>query len=133
MIWALLALLGIPIWFIAVVLLAAFRNRNHVRANPDIFEFKHKKGDGWQRGKSFARWVSDVMIVHSGIALIRVDAAQIEDVSVTHTLDPAPKGLGEQAHEVLIRYSAGKTISFAVSDEYLDAMLGPMKGPEGTH
>jgi len=70
MIWALLALLGIPIWFIAVVLLAAFRNRNHVRANPDIFEFEHRKGDGWQRGKSHARWVSDVMILHSGIALM---------------------------------------------------------------
>jgi len=71
------------------------------------------------------------MIVHSGIALIRVDAAQIEDVSVQQTLEPAPKGLGEPAHEVLIRYSAGKTISFAVSAEYLDAMLGPMKRAEG--
>ena len=73
------------------------------------------------------------MIVHSGIALIRVDAAQIEDVSVQRTLEPAPKGLVEPAHEVLIRYCTGKTIAFDVSAEYLDAMLGAMKGADGTH
>ena len=83
MIWALLALLGIPIWFIAVVLLAAFRNRNHARANPDIFEFKRRKGDGWQRGKSYARWVSDAMIVHSGIALMKACWVSVMLVDLT--------------------------------------------------
>ena len=57
MTWALLALLGIPLRFIAVVLIAAFRNRNAVRSSPDVFEFKLKKGDGWARLKSFALWV----------------------------------------------------------------------------
>ena len=45
MIWATLVLLGIPIWLIAVVLIAAFRNRNKVRANTDVFEYKFKAGD----------------------------------------------------------------------------------------
>ncbi len=62
MIWATLALLGIPIWLIAIVLVAAFRNRNKVRANPDVFEYKLKKDDGWKRKKGYARWVSDVLI-----------------------------------------------------------------------
>jgi hypothetical protein len=55
MIWATLALLGIPIWLIAIVLIAAFRNRNKVRANPDVFEYKLKKDDGWKRKKGYAR------------------------------------------------------------------------------
>ncbi|MCL1693957.1 MAG: hypothetical protein M3096_09750, partial [Actinomycetia bacterium] len=73
-----LALLGIPIWLIALILIAAFKNRNTVRSNPGVFEFKSKKGDGWNRGKGYARWVSDVLIVHSGIALIRTAAAQVD-------------------------------------------------------
>jgi len=124
-IWALLALLGIPIWFIAVVLIADFRNRNAVRSNPVVFEFKHKKGEGWQRGTSYARWVSDVLIVHSGIALIRSDAAQIDAVRVVGQLEPPPKGLGESPSEVLVEYSGGDSISFAVASENRDALLGP--------
>lgn len=56
MIWATLALLGIPIWFIAVVLIAAFKNRNAVRSNPNEFACRLKKGDGWRRKKGCARW-----------------------------------------------------------------------------
>ena len=54
MIWALLALLGIPIWFIAAVLVVAFRNRSSVRSSPDVFEFVERKGDGWARRPGYA-------------------------------------------------------------------------------
>ena len=94
-IWATLALLGIPIWFIAVVLIAVFRNRKTVRSNPQVYEFRRKKGDGWQRGMNDARWVSDVLIAHSGLALIRTDAAQVGSIAVLNRIEPAPKGLGE--------------------------------------
>jgi len=65
-IWATLALLDIPIWFIAAILVAAFRNRNAVRSDPDEFSYKPKKGDEWQRKKGYARWVSDVLISTPG-------------------------------------------------------------------
>jgi hypothetical protein len=95
MIWATLALLGIPIWLIAVVLIAAFRNRNAVRSNPDEFDYKVRKDDGWQRKKGYARWVSDVLIFHAGIALIRSDAVQVEAVEVLDTVELPSKGLGD--------------------------------------
>ena len=44
----------------------------------DEFSYKLKKGDGWQRKKGYARWVSDVLIFHVGIALIRSDAVQVD-------------------------------------------------------
>lgn len=125
MIWATLALLGIPIWFIALILIAAFKNRKNVRSNPDIFEFRTKKGDGWARGKSYARWVSDVLIVHTGIALIRTAAAQVEAISVLGPIESPPNGLGDHPAEVSLTYSAGKEFSFAVSDDDLTAALGP--------
>ena len=128
MIWATLALLGIPIWLIALVLIAAFKNRNTVRSNPDVFEFKLKKGDGWARGKSYARWVSDVLIVHTGIGLIRTAAAQVETINALGPIEPSPKGLGEHPTEVALTYSGGKEFSFAVSVDNLTVALGPDQG-----
>jgi len=125
LIWALLALLGIPIWLIALILIAAFKNRNTVRSNPDVFEYKLKKGDGWARKKSYARWVSDVLIVHTGIALIRTAAAQVEAINVLGPIDSSPKGLGEHPTEVTMTYSGSDEFSFAVSADYLTVALGP--------
>lgn len=128
MIWATLALLGIPIWFIGVVLFAVFRNRKAVRSNPHVFEFRRKKEDGWQRGVNYARWVSDVLIAHIGLALIRTDAAQVESVDVIGRIEPAPKGLGESPSEVLVTFKGGRTETFGVAGESLTAMLGPIEG-----
>ena len=112
--------------------IAAFKNRKNVRSNPDIFEFKTKKGDGWARGKSYAQWVSDVLIVHTGIALIRTAAAQVETISVLDPIEPSPKGLGDYATEVAATYSEGKEFSFAVSNDDITAALGPnQNGADG--
>jgi len=127
LIWATLALLGIPIWFIAMILIAAFKNRNTVRSNPDVFEFKLEKGDGWTRKKSYARWVSDVLIVHTGIALIRTAASQVEEINVVGPIDPSPKGLGEHPTEVTLTYSSSDAFSFAVSADNLTVALGPQQ------
>jgi hypothetical protein len=125
LIWATLIFLGIPIWFIALILIAAFKNRNTVRSNPDMFEFKAKKGDGWTRRKSYSRWVSDVLIVHTGIGLIRTAAAQVETINVLGPIEPPPKGMGEHPTEVTLTYSGGDEFSFAVSVDNLTVALGP--------
>jgi hypothetical protein len=129
MIWATLALLGIPIWLIAIVLIAVFRNRNKVRANPDVFEYKLKNGDGWKRKKGYARWVSDVLIYHAGIALIRTDAFQIDTARILDTTDLPAKGLGDNPIGLEVTYAGGETATVAVSAQNLDAALGPNKDP----
>jgi hypothetical protein len=124
MIWALLALLGIPIWLIAIVLLAAFRNRKTVRSNPDVFEYKLRKDDSWQRGKGYARWVSDVLIFHAGIALIRSDAVQVTAVETLDNTDLPSKGLGDSPTALTVTYVTGKTATIAVSAQDLSNALG---------
>jgi hypothetical protein len=128
-IWATLALLGIPIWLIAIVLIAAFRNRNKVRANPDVFEYNLKKGDGWNRKKGYARWVSDVLIYHAGIALIRTDAFKINTVRILDTTDLPSKGLGDNPIGLEVTYAGGEMATFAVSAQNLGAALGPKEDP----
>lgn len=51
MVWALLALPGIQLWFIAALLLAIFRNRKIVLADPLRFQLKRQnpKGEAGQR------------------------------------------------------------------------------------
>jgi hypothetical protein len=128
-IWATLALLGIPIWLIAIVLIAAFRNRNKVLSNPDIFAYKLKAGDGWQRKKGYARWVSDVLIYHAGTALIRTDAFQIGTTRVHGETVPPVKGLGEDPVSIEVTYANGKTATIAVTAQELYVAIGPDKDP----
>lgn len=100
MIWALLAFLGIPIWFLAVILIAVFRNRRKVLARPDIFRFVEMTDDGWSRSAGVARWVSDVLIVHKGPALVGTDAEQVVSVEVRGDVDTPIKKLDGDAVEM---------------------------------
>ena len=100
MIWALLAFLGIPIWFLAVMLIAVFGNRRKVLARPDIFRFVEKTDDGWNRSAGVARWVSDVLIVHRGPALVSTDAAQVVSVEVCGDVDTPIKKLDDDTVEL---------------------------------
>ena len=93
----------------------------------DEFSYKLKKGDGWQRKKGYARWVSDVLIFHVGIALIRSDAVQVDMVEVLDTIDLPSKGLGDNPTGLLVTYMGGGKATIAVSAQNLDAALGPLK------
>jgi len=115
MIWALLAFLGIPIWFIAVILVAVFRNRHQIRSRPDIFKFVGMTDGGWGRAVGYARWVSDVLIVHKGPALVGTDAQQVVEVtSDGRTADPIKK-LGGDAVQLTWTFAEGEPRVVAVS------------------
>lgn len=121
MIWALLALLGIPIWFIAVILVAVFRNRRQVRSRPDVFRFVDKTEDGWGRSVGYARWVSDVLIVHKGPALVGADARQVLEVKIDGDIDEPPKKLDGDAVQVTWIFANSDPGRVAVSRSDADA------------
>ena len=100
MIWALLALLGIPVWFVLLVLFAVFHQRRAVLKRDDIFWYRARTDTGWARRKGVARWASDVLVRHQGIALVRtlIDPVAIVEVNVISG-DP-PKGFGDDALEI---------------------------------
>jgi hypothetical protein len=123
-IWALLAFLGIPIWFIGVILIAVFRNRRKVLARPDIFRFVEPKDDGWSRSAGVARWVSDVLIVHKGPALIGTDAQRVVSVDLGERIDEPIKKLDGDAVEMLWTFEESEAKRVAVERSQVDVARG---------
>lgn len=130
MIWALLALLGIPIWLIAVVLAAALRQRRRLVRRPDTFAFRVRTDRGWSRSRGVARWVSDVFIAHRGLALIRSDAQHVTAVDVVGPVANRIRGLGEDAVELDLTI-AGQVnhLRVAVASDNVQVARGPFADP----
>lgn len=73
MIWALLAMIGVPIWLIVGALAGALVSRRRFRAQPEVFALLMREHgeDGWPRRPSYGRYVHDVLLVNAGLALVR--------------------------------------------------------------
>ncbi len=105
MIWVALAALGIPIWFIVVGIGDRFKNRKSAKSDPNAFELKTTTDRGWSRTSGSGKWVSDVLIMRTGFALVPVDASQVSNVVIQGILDPTPEGLGKSATELAITHA----------------------------
>ena len=124
MIWAFLAFLGIPIWFIVVILIAVFYNRKTFRSAPGVFEFFDRSDKGWKRKPGYARWVSDVLIVHSGTALIRTEARQVVTATVDGAVESPPRKLVEPASQLAFVFADETSLKMAVADSILELAQG---------
>ena len=82
MIWALLAILGVPIWLVAGGLGAAVWSRRRFRAQPGVFRIAVRSAgaDSWPRVASYGRLIRDVFVVNRGLALVRTELFPILDV-----------------------------------------------------
>lgn len=82
MIWAALALLGIPIWLLLGALILALVSRHYFRSQNGVFPLMLRAAgeDTWRRGPSYGRYVHDVLIVHRGLAQIRTSIHAVEHV-----------------------------------------------------
>jgi hypothetical protein len=85
MVWALLALLGVPIWLIIGALFVVVRRRRRFLRTPDVFPCRLRLragrleglGEGWGR-RVDAYWVHDVLLVGRGPARARSWALPVE-------------------------------------------------------
>jgi len=84
MIWALLALVGVPIWLVLGALGGTILSRRRFKAQPGVFVllFREHGDDDWPRIVSYGRYVHGVLLVNSGLALVRTT------VHVVDRLDP---------------------------------------------
>lgn len=73
MIWALLAMLGVPIWLIVGALTGALVSRRRFRSQPEVFAVLTREhgDDAWPRRAAYGRYVHGVLLVNSGLALVR--------------------------------------------------------------
>jgi len=83
MIWALLALIGVPIWLIVGALAAALLSRRRFRAQPGVFRLKERESghDQWPRLTGYGRVVHDVFVTNKGIAMVRTTVRGVRAVT----------------------------------------------------
>ena len=98
MIWAALAMLGVPIWLVVGALVAALFSRHHFKTLPGVIPllFREAGEDRWPRRLAYGRYVHNVLIVNHGLAQVRtsvhvvehVDRLDLGDTTTKHFDDP---------------------------------------------
>lgn len=89
MIWALLAIVGVPIWLIVGALAGTLWSRRRFRAQDVVFRLGVRTvgEDSWPRLASYGRLVRDVLIVNRGAALVRTEVYPVIDVKTVGAAD----------------------------------------------
>src|SRR6266508_3004502 len=102
MIWILLAALGVPLWLVAGALSAGLLSRRSFRRAPGVFKSKlrlrqgkiHGLDDSWPRVPGYGLWAHDVLIVHTGLALVRNTVYPVASRTASSApSDPTPSHL----------------------------------------
>ena len=78
MIWALLAVLGVPIWLIVGILGGAIWNRRTFQHRPGVFKMAKRDvgATGWKRKSvSHARCISNVLVTNGGLGARELEFA----------------------------------------------------------
>ncbi|HLN75944.1 MAG TPA: hypothetical protein VK204_02790 [Nocardioidaceae bacterium] len=128
MIWAVLALLGVPLWLCALGILAlVYRNKSLRQRHGDIPVRVQRAGKTrWTRGH--AVWVSDVFAWRGSPAAWDEDLFQVTAASVG-ALEPEElkklHRLGDHPAVATLRPDMGEPVRVAVASEHRAALLGP--------
>jgi hypothetical protein len=136
MIWGLLVALGIPIWLVVGALLGALWSRHTHRSAPGVFPCKVRTISSavgpvkWTRRTTYARWVHDVLLVHSGMALVRYQALPVR--SIDDPIAPAPgvkvRG-GDDPVAVRMTIDDGSQLEVASLASAAELLTGPFYAP----
>src|SRR6476469_6920518 len=128
MIWAILALLGVPLWLCAAGIVAlVYRNKSRRKRHGDIPVRVQRAGKTrWTRGH--AVWVSDVFAWRGSPAAWNEDLFQVTDASVG-ALEPEElkklHRLGDKPAVATLTPAVGEAVRVAVRSEHRAALLGP--------
>jgi hypothetical protein len=132
MIWAILALLGVPLWLCAMGILAlVYRNKSLRQRHGDIPVRVLRAGKTrWTRGH--AVWVSDVFAWRGSPAAWNEDLFQVTAASVG-ALEPEElkklHRLGDHPAVATLTPDVGDPVRVAVASEHHAALLGPYGTP----
>ena len=134
MIWALLALLGVPLWLCALGILAlVLRNRGLRKRHGDIPVRVQRPGKTrWTRGH--AVWVSDVFAWRGSPAAWREDLVRVVSASADSATPQERKALhrlGEGPVVATLTTDDDDVLRVAASAEHRSAMSGPFTVPVG--
>jgi hypothetical protein len=137
MVWILLAALGVPVWLVVGALAAALWSRHAFKRAPGVFPAKLRVVAGkvpgvdasWPRLPLYARWVHDVLLVHHGLALVRISVLPVESVSGPLVDRPEITRLGASPVVLALTLDGGAHAELAGPSEDRDDVVGPYTGP----
>ncbi len=131
MIWALLAILGVPIWLVLGGLMSALWSRKNFRAQDEVFAlyFRDHGDDGWPRAVSWGRYVHNVLIVNHGLALVRTSIHVVEGAE-SFEVDTPPKKLTDPVAWALT-LRGGERIDVALSASDAQPLTAAMPAADG--
>jgi hypothetical protein len=137
MLWALLAILGVPIWLVVGGLSLALWNRHKVKQQPGVFPIKLRVDSGsvhgfdekWKPMTFYALWVHDVLVVQKGLGLMRayplpVAAAEGEPDDVLH-LEGQPYLLNFRLDDGAVIQMAAEGAARSLAQAPFDADAAP--------
>jgi hypothetical protein len=129
MVWAILALFGVPLWLCAIGIgVLVFRNRA-LRKRPGNVPVRVLRPGKkrWTRGH--AVWVSDVFAWRASPASWMEGLAQVTDASLHESVAPETMKklhrLGDSPSVASLTLDDGTTIDVAARQENRSALLGP--------
>ena len=141
MIWAILAVLGVPIWLVVAGLgTALLRSRSQFKKRPGVFMAKIRLrsgsfegiGEKWTPMPIAALWVHDVLLVHKVLPLVRTIPLPVaEALGTVQEANPSEiKRLGEQPALLTFRLDNGAELELATPGDSSSVALGPFHRPD---
>lgn len=129
MIPILLAVLGVPLWLVAVAVLVMVRSRRRLRRTPGVFACRLRpagptEAAAWPRSKRYAYWVHDVLLVHRGPALKRYEALPVASVAGPVEATTA-KRLGDRPMWLRLHLDDGRLIDLVARNHDVSPATGP--------
>ena len=118
MIWATLAILGVPIWLVVGALLGSLMSRRRFRAQEGVFPlwFRDHDDADWSRSVSYGRYVHNVLLVNHGLALVRTSIHVVERADSTDFDEPPKKLLDPVAWTLTLDNGEQVDVAVEASD-----------------
>ena len=128
MIWAILALLGVPLWFCALgIMVIVFRSRGLKQRYGDIPVRVRQPGkERWTRGHAI--WVSDVFAWRGSPAAWDEDIFEVDAASLRNADGEEQKKLhriGDDPAVASFTLADGTSLEVATRHEHRSALAGP--------
>jgi hypothetical protein len=128
MIWAVLVLVGVPLWLIAIALIIMLRRTSALKARPGNMKMRWRRPDSdrWVLGN--AVWVHDVLAFRSRPAAWVEELEWVKGVEVREASNEKAKGLRGLGDEVVIatlRLEGDSSTEVAVAGKDRAALLAP--------
>ena len=135
MLVAILAVLGIPPWVLLLaVLVIIWRRRQQFIKTPGVFPLRLRAVSGdlsgvksdWPRAKSYAIWVHDVLLVHSGPPLMKTTPFWISNLEIADKDSQShSEGLGNEPVQFDLQLANGAMLQMAVPQNHISLAQGP--------